>query len=374
MSHALTLPQRHALVKLTLHLIDQENARVIVPPYEARSGFWFGGGNLARAGDGALWLCGRYRNYGDSRTGLEAGTRGMECALFRSDDNGATFTKVKSWSKADLSGNGDVLSIEGTALHQRADGSWELFISMEKARRYPPEVAAYQKPGTGVWSIDRITGATPDTLATETLQTVLENYDEPGYLHMKDPVVYDNTAGDTMLIFCTHPISWASSNTGVATRPAGDGTFTLQTWQMVERGPIWDVAATRVTDRLAIPRAGHFADAPPLSVYFYDGAEGMRQLEQNPRAFARPRGYSCEEISGALWGVDADFPQTERLSWVQPLFVSPHGTGSSRYVSTLVTPEGIYATWEQSQPDESQPLVLNFVPMHDVERILAEST
>ena len=52
----------------------------------AETGFWFGGGNMVQDHDGTLWLVGRYRNHGDSRTGLGAGERGLELALFRSDD------------------------------------------------------------------------------------------------------------------------------------------------------------------------------------------------------------------------------------------------------------------------------------------------
>jgi len=220
--HHLTAAQRDRLRHLVFTLIDQENARVLVPPYAAREGFWFGGGNLVQDGDGVLWLSGRYRNVGDSRTGLQAGQRGLECALFRSTDGGEHFEKVCSWSKTDLSAGGDnVLSIEGTALHRLPDGTWELFVSSEKERTYPDSVRAYQKPGTGVWHIDRMTGATPDALDPATLTPVLINHERPEYLHVKDPVVFDQLEGDTALIFCSHPFSWTSSNSGLAVRRAG---------------------------------------------------------------------------------------------------------------------------------------------------------
>ena len=76
--------QGQALMRLLHTLIDQEGARIVVPTIRSGEGYWFGGGNLARDEEGTLWLCGRYREAGDSRTGLEAGTRGSECALFRS--------------------------------------------------------------------------------------------------------------------------------------------------------------------------------------------------------------------------------------------------------------------------------------------------
>jgi hypothetical protein len=359
------------LLQLLTSLIDQEAARVLVPPYEAADGFWFGGGNLVQDEHGTLWLSGRYRNYGDSRTGLEAGQRGMECAICRSDDGGQRFHKVLSWSKADLSyAESRTLSIEGTALHRLPDGTWELFISSEKERAYPSELATYQKAGTGVWSIDRVTGPAPDALDPSTLTPVLENKTHPEYLHVKDPVVFDLPDGATGMIFCSHPFSWTSSNSGLAIRPAGNETFGVSRWEAVSRGAGWDVAATRITARLPIPQVGVFADQPPAAVYFYDGAECLRQLDENPRGYSRPRGYSCEEIGGAFFGWDEQFPAMTRLSVLQPLFVSPHGTGCSRYVDVLVSDAGLFATWQQGQNDGSQPLVGHFLPMADVERIL----
>ncbi len=61
-----------------------------------------------------------------------------------------------------------------------------------------------------------------------------------------------------------------------------------------------------------------------------------------------------------------------KLSRHQAMFVSPHGTGSSRYLSTLVTQDAIYATWQQAQPDGSQPLVINTLSTHEVEALLSD--
>lgn len=363
--------QINALQKLLTALIDQEEARVLVSPYQTESGFWFGGGNPVQDEDGVIWLTGRYRNVGDSRTGLAAGQRGLECALFRSEDGGRSFEKIRSWSKADVSyPHAPTVSIEGTSLHRMANGTWELFISTEKEVTYPHDLAAYQKPGTGVWSIDRFTGDTPDTLDVSTLSPVLENVSEPGYLHVKDPVVFDRPDGGTVLIFCSHPFSWAASNTGLALRKPGNTAFEVVSWEMVGRGACWDVAATRITGRLSVPQIGVFADDPPCTVYFYDGAECLRLHEENAQAHKRSRGYSCEEIGGAFFGWDADFPALDRLSVTGPWFVSPYGTGCSRYVETLMTDDGILAVWQQAQPDGSQPLVGHFLEMDRVGDLL----
>ena len=372
MIQELTTLQKTCLTNVLSALIDQEHAHVLVPANEQSSGFWFGGGNLVQDRDGSIWLSGRYRNHGDSRTGLEAGQRGLECAIFRSDDGGQSFTKVHSWSKADLSIPGrKVLSIEGTALHQCNDGGWEFFISTEKEMSYPESLKSFQKPGTGVWTIDRISGSSLKTLDLATLTPALENSERPEYLHVKDPVVFDAPNGDTALVFCTHPFTWASGNSGLALRKKGQECFQLHTWEVVSRGATWDVASTRLTGRLSIPQVGCFAALPSCSIYFYDGAECVRSHEENARAHKRPRGYSCEEISGAFFGWDDEFPRMERLSKLEPFFISPWGTGCSRYIETLVTERRVLAAWQQSQEDFSQPLVGNFLSMDDIRRILS---
>ena len=370
---ALSPEQEKKLIALLCAIVDQNAARMLVPPYGPSSGYWFGGGNTIRREDGTLTLCGRYRNYGDARTGVAAGARGLELAVFESKDQGRTFTKVRSWSKEDLSNSrtGKVLSIEGAALLVTQDAGCELYVSTEKDLPYPDEVKDYQKPSTGVWRIDAMAAADVDSLDAGSLRPALSETPAPECLHVKDPVPYALEDGGTVLIFCDHPYTWNSANTGYATRAPGADAFTVESWQMVGRGPAWDVAGTRITCRMPVPRAGIFKDLEPLSVFFYDGLECCREHEQNTNAVQRPRGYSCEELGGALYGFDADFPRLERLSRLRPLFVSPWGTGCSRYVDALVCEDGIWAAWQQSQRDQSQPLVGHFLDMDQVARLLS---
>jgi hypothetical protein len=356
-----------ALLRLLDALLDPERARVIVPPSEAASGFWFGGGNLAEDEDGTLWLVGRYRDAGDARTGVRGGIRGRELALFRSDDRGATFTRVRGWSKDDLARDEELLSIEGSSLRRRGDGTWELFVSSEKRRAYPGAYAAFQKPGTGVWTIDRMTGPAPDRLDAATLAPAVVGSD-PGHLHVKDPVHVERADGGTSLLISNHPLTWASSNTGLAVRAAGGDGFVVTHEQLVPRGPCWDVGVTRLTDRLRVPRVGRFAAGPDVSLLCYDGAEAMAPLAGDPE---RPRGFSCEELGGAMWAPGDDLAAAQRLTLLAPRFLSPHGTRSARYVRTLTTREGVLATWQQAQQDGSQPLVLSFLEHAEVARLLA---
>ncbi len=136
------------------------------------------------------------------------------------------------------------------------------------------------------------------------------------------------------------------------------------------RGFTWDVAITRGTSIVDVPRMGAFADRD-VSLMFYYGGESLRNLEQHAATVARPRGYSREEIGGVAYVVDGQWRRINRLSRTLPWFISPHGTGCSRYVDVHRSHDGYFVTWQQSQANLSQPLVVNFVPHDRVRNILA---
>jgi hypothetical protein len=368
----LTPIQTEKLTALASALIDQEAARVLVEPLERSTGYWFGGGNIIRDRDGSVLSCGRYRVYGDSRTGIHSGERGKEASIFRASGFDGEFEKVATFSKSDLSyPDREVVSIEGVALHLTDDGI-EFFVSSEKDIPYPAHLDGYLKPGAGVWSIDRLSAHSLPNLAPSSLEEVIPaGLHDPARLHTKDPWPFDLPNGDVILGYCTHPFSWSSSGTALALRRKGSATWETLANDLLPRGPVWDIAAARVTERLAVPKLGVFADGPDLSLYFYDSCECLRQLDENPRAVSRPRGWSCEEIGGIAVGEDHDLSKIESLSVEAPLFISPHGTGCSRYVATFVDESGIFATWQQSQDDLSQPLVGHFLSMDRVVEILS---
>lgn len=365
----LTTEQIGCLERFSKLLVNQEKARVIIEPQQRSAGFWFGGGNMVEVA-GALYLTGRYRNFGDSRTGLGQGERGLEAAIFRSSDRGESWEKIVSFAKTDLDvGNMRVLSIEGTALHETANGV-ELFVSTEKlGRRYAEGLESFQKEGTGIWSIDRIAAPSVEELQSSGIEEVL-SCDDPQYVHVKDPFVYDSRSGATVLGFCTHPFNWASSNTGYMVRFAATEEWSAPIYDHFTRGTTWDAGMSRATAAIDVPAAGVFADTPKATLLFYDGGESVRNLDEHKEAVSRPRGYSCEELGGAAYFSDENFGDIQRLSRYLPFFVSPMGAGTSRYVDVLRTNEGFYATWQQSQTDYSQPLVMNYVTRSEAEEVL----
>ncbi|MBM82644.1 MAG: hypothetical protein CMJ78_18940 [Planctomycetaceae bacterium] len=355
------------LKQLTDALIDQQAARTIVEPLGQCEGFWFGGGNMQVDANGDLLLVGRYRNHGDSRTGLSAGTRGLELAIFRSTDHGNSFQKELSFSRADLNvGDRQVISIEGSAL-RLTPGGVELFVSTEKTGiPYPDHLAEFLKPDTGVWTVDFIKADSIAGLREAAITTLIE-CDDSSYLHVKDPFLYEHADGMSMG-FCTHPYGWTSSNMAIAHRRP-DGTFESPNYACFPRGTTWDVAMSRGTALFDAPRVGAFEEIS-VTLLFYDGGESLRKMDEHSAAVRRPRGYSCEELGGVAYWLNDDQSKIHRLSKELPAFVSPWGTGCSRYVDVLATPDGLWATWQQSQEDCSQPLVANFLAMDRVTEIL----
>ena len=318
--------------------------------------------------DGAWYLAGRYRNEGDSRAGLGKGAHGLELAVLRSIDQGASFSKVLSFGKRDLAvGEREVVSIEGAKLRFH-EGGVELYVSTEKnGIGYPQGLESYLKPGTGVWTIDLLEASAVEKLNGHRPRTIIEGSD-PRWLHAKDPVVFDSPCGDTLLYFCTHPFNWSSSNAALAVRRRAAQAFSAPDYGFFPRGYTWDVAITRISGLCRVPAAG--AVPRGATLLFYDGGESLRPLQEHAAAVKRPRGYSCEELGGVALMVEPRYDQAERLSVALPAFVSPHGTGCSRYVSVLETGEGYFATWQQSQPDLSQPLVASFLSRQEAQRIL----
>ena len=358
------------LTQFARRLIDQDKARVIVAPQEPSSGYWFGGGNMVQDAGGALWVVGRFRNHGDSRTGLGEGQRGLELAIFRSTDQGKTFEKLVSLSKEDLSTEtSKVLSIEGTAFRLTHSGV-ELYVSTEKSGvSYPKGLESYLKPGTGVWTIDRLTANKIDSLGDAAVEPFLA-VEDSRFVHVKDPFIGSHH-GKAALMFCSHPFSWTSSNTGYVMLDDAGASQGEPCFDFFARGFAWDVAMTRGTAVLPVPKIGVFADRD-VSLLFYDGGECVRNLDEHASAVKRPRGYSCEELGGVAYFDKQDLHTVQRLSINQPMFVSPYGTGCSRYVDVLVTDDGYYATWQQAQADGSQPLVMNFLSTQEANHILAD--
>ena len=136
-------------------------------------------------------------------------------------------------------------------------------------------------------------------------------------------------------------------------------------------GYLFSAAATRRSEEPLSRLTCCLGNALGTSASMDCRAIGADDAILTPAAAKRPRGYSCEEIGGIGFACEEDFPEIISFSEDFPAFISPHGTGCSRYVSTLQTNEGILATWQQSQKDESQPLVANFLSNDKILKIFS---
>lgn len=361
--------QIERISKIASLLVDQKKSRVVVSPKKKASGYWFGAGNIIEVGNDLI-LCGRYRNAGDSRTGLNLGERGLEWSMFRSSDRGNTWEKIISRDKESLSQNGEkVISIEGSSL-LKTDSGYTLFISTEKEKQYPEGFESFKKKGTGVWSIDTISSLTLEGLATAPVKPFLISTTAE-HLHIKDPAIYSLDSGELVMLFSHHPYNWASSNTGMISFNNLKADLEHINWNFLPRGNTWDVAISRGTALWNIPRCGVFQESEPFSLIMYDGGECMLPLDSHSEENNINKGYSCEELGGLALYSGSPLIYKDRISLHTPMFISHSGTGCSRYVSLLQTKDGIYCSWQQSGQLGEQSLVLNFVTNEQILTILS---
>jgi len=102
---------------------------------------------------------------------------------------------------------------------------------------------------------------------------------DPCYLHFKDPNLWNAPSANPTkihLLFCTHSFSWSSATTGSACF-VKDSNHELKLSGKVNpdvfpRGTTWDVAVSRITGSLSLPRIGILESFPSLSLFAYDGA------------------------------------------------------------------------------------------------------
>ena len=141
-------------------------------------------------------------------------------------------------------------------------------------------------------------------------------------------------------------------------------------FEFFPRGVAWDVAMTRGTAVLPVPKLGLFADSD-LALVFYDGGECVRRPWMNTQRLSNDRVVTHAK-NWAVWRTSptATCPRHPTALADRTDVRQSHGTGCSRYVDVLPTADGYYATWQQSQEDRSQPLVMNFVSAREVHHAL----
>jgi hypothetical protein len=245
----------------------------------------------------------------------EPDDRGYRCAVAESTD-GVSFRDIWSVDKAVLGST----SMERFNLQRDPDGRYLLYLSFEH-------------PEDGRWRIEVIEDTAPDAFDLERRRTVLTPAGT-GTAAVKDPYVVRAGPEYLMLVstFLTDagpaPTYLATSLDGVGFRWEGE---------LLGVGTGWDRYQARLSSVLRTS-AGF--------VGFYDGASGPEE--------------DTEERLGIA--VSPDLRRWERRSVDEPWLVSPHATGSLRYLDVLPLDGEWWLYYEYARPDGSHELRLNRVP------------
>ncbi len=122
------------------------------------------------------------------------------------------------------------------------------------------------------------------------------------------------------------------SYTGLAT--GADGLNFDWQGRVLDVGRSWDAYESRVTCVI---------HSPPVFNAFYDG---IPNVEQN-----------YEEKTGLA--VTSDLRSFERITPAGPALVSPHASGSLRYLDALTVDECIFYYYEMARPDGAHDLMVS---------------
>ncbi|HCK16112.1 TPA: hypothetical protein DHW51_18450, partial [Candidatus Poribacteria bacterium] len=100
----------------------------------------------------------------------------------------------------------------------------------------------------------------------------------------------------------------------------------------------WDAYATRISCVLS---------TPPIFTAFYDGSISVDE--------------NYEERTGLATTVD--LRRFERITDTEPILISPHGSGSLRYMDAIIVNDQIYYYYEYVRADGSHELRLSVVEL-----------
>jgi hypothetical protein len=309
-------------------LFDPEEGITILEPPGHEPGYWVGAPGVIYDDDkGRFYIYYRRRK----PRGMDM-DRGYECGISESSD-GVRFDEIWTASK-DSFGS---ISVERAALVKTLKGKYRLYIG-------------YVAPEDSKWKIDMVEADSPEKLDPKTKKLVLAPED-CGVEAVKDPYILiiggkyymlvsyapspRKAAGglhDTADVFNTGK---TSSNTGLAL--SSDGIdFTWIGDVLSPPGSGWNAYAARVTCVLYMT---------PVFNVFYDGGASVDE--------------NYEEKTGLA--ITFDLMKYHHVTDEAPLLVSPHASGSLRYMDVIRLGGDIYYYYEYARPDGSHELRMNKV-------------
>ncbi|HHX64996.1 MAG TPA: hypothetical protein GX702_08935 [Chloroflexi bacterium] len=304
-----------------------EGETVIAPPSEGE-GYWAGAPSV-------LYDVETSRFYLSYRLRKPRPVRGGECYVAESTD-GVNFSTIWSSTKEAF----DSASVERFSLTKALDGRWLLYPS-------------YVDPADNRWRIDVIEAASPSEFDVAKRRKVF-TADDVGVEGVKDPWVMIVNGMYYMLISYAMRLDVDESQTERmhATGDIYNTGLTLSSSALAVSGDglqyewLGDIFAPRQSgwDGYAA-RLGCLVPTASGWMGYYDGSASVEG--------------NYEERTGLVhsW----DLHRFYRLTPDGPRLVSPHGSGSLRYIDAVVFDDEVWFYYEYARADGSHELRLNRV-------------
>jgi hypothetical protein len=304
--------------------------RILREPAGFENGYWAGAPGVFYDSDEKAW----YLTYRIRRPRGVVPDRGGEARI-------ACSTDLKEWRDlwSVTKDQFDSASIERCALHHGLDGQWRYF-------------ASYVDPTDGRWCVSVLQSPKIHTLEAAHARPIFKA--RPlGLEGIKDPWIFEHQGIFHMILSVAVPTPKTGSqshstldifNTGECVSATGLATSRdLDQWEW--RGVIfapeasgWDCYCRRVNS--IVPHRGKF-------FAFYDGSASHAE--------------NYEEKTGLA--ASSDLRNWKSLTVGEPIFTSPHGSGSLRYMDVQIMGEEACLFYEFARPDGAHDLRLTKVKL-----------
>jgi hypothetical protein len=291
---------------------DPEAGVTVLEPAASGPGNWVGCPSvLEDPSRGGILLAYRKRR----PRGGPSPDRGFECCIAESAD-GITFTELWRVTKEELATE----SMERFCLHRDPDGRYLLYLS-------------YVDAADGRWRIDVCEARLPDAFDVRTATPVLTAA-RTGTDGVKDPYVL--RVGPAYYMYVSTFLT-ASGPAPTSLAVSVDGVRFEWLGETLGVGEGWDRYQARLSGILPLERG---------FLGFYDGAASADE--------------DTEERLGVA--LSFDLRRWQRLSVGEPWLVSPHASGSLRYVDCLHRGAEAWLYYEYAREDGAHDLRLSRVP------------
>jgi hypothetical protein len=289
---------------------DPEIGETVLAADEAGPGHWVGAPSVVvDPRSGRVLMVYRRRRPRDG----SARERGYLVAIGASTDGGRSFAPIWQVTKEEVGTS----SLERFCLRPGLARGWVLYASWE------------DPPSSGRWRISVLQAPEPDRFVLADAQPVL-GPDDVGVDAVKDPYVVRHH-DELLMYISTFLTPHGPAPTSLATSADGLRYVWRGETLAVGRGGGWDAYQARLS--CVVPFAGAF-------VGYYDGAGS--------------RADDTEEHCGIACSLD--LMRWQPISLDGPALVSPHATGSLRYVEALAIDGAWWAYYEYTRADGAHEL------------------